>query len=178
VRRYFFSGIAVVGLLFGFPNSSLASPLMQVTESPIPGFGWQYDFVAFNNFPSTSTLDLYDVVFSFPSAGTTLLLPPGWAEVVSGSTVETFSANPGPPPFGSDVPPGASVGDFIFAFSPRLTTIPLTSTFIDSVSGQTTSVGGSVTAVTTTPEPDGFWLLLFGLSIVGVLYRQTVQQRR
>jgi hypothetical protein len=149
------------GLMVGLSNPAAASPLMQVTESSIAGFGWQYDFVAFNNFPLTSTLDLFDVAFNFQSLGTTLLLPSGWDESVNGPTVETFSTNPGPPPFGTDVPPGASVGDFIFAFSERLSTVQFTSTFIDNTSGETTSVAGSVTVVTT-PEPNSLSFLILG----------------
>jgi hypothetical protein len=151
------------------PETLSSTSILTINETAVPGLGWQYEIVAFNNSSPGSNSNLYDIVFTFAVPGTILLLPAGWDALTDDTSVETFSTNPGGPPIGTDVPPGASVGVFGFGFDQRLTSIDFTYNLVNSISGETTSFSGTATIV---PEPASLVMLMAGLPILACVIRR------
>ena len=177
ISRRLIRGVLIILLCITASVPATSGPILSYTESQIgPGL-WQYDFTAVNGLDPALQADfnLYDVLFQFPSSPTVIALPFGWDYFQNINSIESFSTNVGPPPFGTDVPPGTSLDGFSFQFSNQIGSIPFTFTFDDPNNpGQPFTFAGTSTAASV-PEPSSLWMVL--LVIVAFLLRHRVVLR-
>jgi len=165
----------VLIILFGITAClpAVADPILSYTQTQLGPSLWQYDFTAVNNLDPVVQADfnLYDVLFEFPASPTVVALPFGWDYFQNINSVESFSTNVGPAPFGTDVPPGTSLDGFSFQFSNEIGGIPFTFTFSDPNNpGQPFTFSGTSTPATV-PEPSSLWMLSFGLGALLLRHR-------
>ena len=153
---------------------AMAGPILSYTQTQLGPSLWQYDFTAINNLDPVVQADfnVYDVLFQFPSSPTVAALPSGWDFFQTINSVESFSTNVGPPPFGTDIPPGASLDGFSFQFSNQIGSIPFTFTFSDP---NNSTFSGTSTAATV-PEPSSLSMVLF-VMVALLLLRRVVVKR-
>ena len=130
-------------------SEASAGPLVFSTETNLGGGFFTETFTISNLQPtSNSGFNLLKVRFDFPVTAKLLSLPSGWNSVSSGTSIEAFSAFPGPPPFGSDILAGRSLSGFRFFVSQSLGAIPVTYTFITPSHTELVTTGTSTVSST------------------------------
>jgi hypothetical protein len=134
------------------------------SEISLGGGLWQYDYSAVNGLDPVvkANFNLYDILFQFPSAPSVLALPDGWDYVQIVNSIESFSTVVGPPPDGTDIPPGQSLSGFSFQLTNQVGSIPFTFSFSNPTNpGQPLVFSGTATPATT-PEPASLMLVIAG----------------
>jgi hypothetical protein len=151
----------IIVLLFFLPGTSSAQAKFSFIEKALAGGSWQYEFTL-SNTASAPGADLYDLSFTFPSSGafSVISLPSGWDyfstwdPVNKAGAFELISLTPGPPPGGSDIPPGFSLPGFSFRFDTQIDPVPFTATFVNP------GDPGNPLTFSGTSEPAGYQLYL------------------
>ena len=150
-------------------SGAMAAPILNYTETDLGGGFFDLVFTAVNSFDPVADAgaDLYDIVFDFPVSGFLLSLPSGWTSNPSspGTSMEVFSTFPGPPPIGTDIAPGQSLGGFEFFFETSLGDIPFTYTFTNPAQPDQPLIlnGTSTPTSSAVPEPNS--VVLIGIAI-------------
>src|ERR1700730_17905279 len=174
--------VRILLLVFLSTVSAPPAPLLNYTETDLCGGFSDVVFTAVNSFDPAANagVDLYDIVFDFPTSGFILSLPSGWTSNPSapGTSMEALSMFPGPPPTGTDIAPGQSLGGFEFLFETTLGDIPFTYSFTNPAQpGQPLILSGTSTPVSSTvPEPSNF--VLIGTTVGALLWFKMTHRRR
>lgn len=160
--------VCVLALVFIFQNSDVfCAPIVIYTETGLGGGIFRYDYTVSNGLDpiSQAGFNLYDVVFTFPSAPSILSIPGGWEFIQDMGFVEVFSINSGPPPEGTDISPGNSLSGFRFLFATRTGDVPFTASFVDPTNPSQPLVFSGTSTSSVVPEP--MTLLLLGTGLAG-----------
>jgi len=178
-----FLGILAAVWLITLGGVSLGSPVPDTSylEEPLGGGMWEYDFTVTNTSdPVTDASEnLFDVLFTpDPNATfTDLSLPLGWSGDFGLGFAHLYSLDPGPPPTGTDIAPGASLGGFDLLSDVRLggqlTYIAL---FVDPNGGDPIVAQGTGSP-TNVPIPEPATVFLFALG-AAYLLRRLVESRQ
>ena len=171
--KNFCKSIPVIAAFFlSAANQSWSLPVAKTTyfEMELIGGNWRYDYTAANRSnPFLDPLDFYDFLLFYDPSRTFLLIstPGGWSSISGAGFVDLFSENPGPPPAGNDIPPGASLSGFSFQFDYQAGNLSFEATFTNpSDPGNPILISGiSSLAVPPSPigEPTSLLLLATGL---------------
>lgn len=129
-----------VVLFTALPAYAAVGARLFFSEKFLGGGVWQYDFTL-SNIATEPGLDLYLLSLSLATGGSYDVnsLPSGWDftavyDLLNGLlTLDLFSLWPGPPPDGSDIPPGGSLSGFIVRFDTWIGPVPFTATFANPV---------------------------------------------
>jgi len=161
--------VCALALLFIFQNSdAFCAPIVTYTETSLGGGIFRYDYTVSNSLDPVSQagFNLFDLVFTFPSAPSILSLPGGWEAIREMNSVEVFSTNSGPPPGGTDIAPGDSLGGFRFLFTTRIGDVPFTASFVNPINPNQPLVLSGTSTSSAVPEP--MTVLLLGAGLAGV----------
>ena len=154
-------------------GSSLATPSASFLyyETDLGSGLWRYDYTFFNTSDPVidAGYDLYSVAMDFdPIATFTLLsLPHGWDYITGVGFVATESLNPGTPPFGTDIAPGASLAGFSFQFDYRAGDLPFLAVLTNPVDPANPV---PYSGTTTTPVPEPATLIFLASVLAGIGY--------
>jgi hypothetical protein len=150
-----------------------AAPVVTYTETSLP-FGIEYDYTVTNPLDSVTDAgsDLYDIIFTFTSIPTLVLVPLGWDFSQADMTVQAFSLQVGPPPIGTDVPPGSSLAGFTFLFPEAVGPVNFSTSLINPGNPDAPVVlTGTATPAAPIPEPNTVLLCGLPLAVVVILAR-------
>jgi hypothetical protein len=166
----------IVGVLLLAVGVAHAAPSARLTytETDLGPGGFEYEYTFFNTSDPVldAGVDLFEVDMAF-APGTLLVLSPPttWDVIWSGGTtgppeqdafINSFSPIPGEPPFGTDVPPGESLGGLTFTLDYRLGDTPFTAYFTDPSGGDPLVFQG-ISEAAAAPLPATSLLLLAGV---------------
>lgn len=142
------------------------------SESNLGGGLWKYDYTITNDSDPfvDAGYNIYDLFLSFesPLILTNILSPAGWDQISDASSfIDWFSATPGEPPSGTDIPPATSLSGFSFVSNTRLASIPF-DVLLSNPDDPMNPVPFSGTTTSSVPLPPAIYHLIAG--IIGVLY--------
>jgi hypothetical protein len=173
------AAILVVMLVHLTGGGALAVPSASFNylETALGGGSWRYDYTLTNlGTPGPdSGYSIYDIILFLDPVATAsvLTVPAGWDYFVGAGFVQSFSLNPGEPPLGTDVPPGAALPGYSFVFDYRAGNVAFDATFSNPLDPQNPVVISGVTAPSTAvPEPSTYILLGIALGAVGYARRR------
>jgi hypothetical protein len=144
------------------------------TETNLGGGTWRYNYTFYNDLSSISFagFDLYDVSLTLDGATTAMneMEAPNWSSIITMDFVEYFSVLSGPPPAGSDLPLGASLGGFQFIVNKQLGDVPFVATFTNPSDPLNPQIYvGTSSAMISAPEPMTLSLLATGILGLGLV---------
>ena len=164
--------ILTVITVFCLAANASATPSAEAIYSEINLGGglWQYDysFVNTSDPVANAGVTLYDMFFQFNSSQsvTVVSLPSGWDNTSGLGFVETFSLNPGVPPVGTDIAPGASLNGFVFQFNYQAGPLAFAATLVNPLDANNPFVYNGTSGPATVPLPPA--LALLGPGLVGL----------
>lgn len=145
---------------------------IRYSELPTAEGGWIYELtIANTRSPALPpAYNIYDVVLNLGSAPNVAVgsLPNGWDFIPDIGAVELFAVNVGGPPFGSEIPPGATLGGFSLLLEQPLGSVPFIATLIDPAVPDSTYMVESHTIVV--PEARSIDILAIGVVMVGMYW--------
>jgi hypothetical protein len=165
-------GLFIVVFLNG---SALATPMADFSyvETDFGGGTWQYEYTLFNTSDPVADagFDLYDVFFAFdPTATFTVTaIPTGWDWNGGSGFADMYSLNPGEPPIGTDIAPGASLSDFVFLFDYRAGALPFDVLLWNTNDPDNPAMYSGTSSGTTSAVPEPSTLLLLSAGITGMV---------
>ncbi len=166
--------ILLLAILTASP--AIADPIMNYAETNLGGGFYDVAFRVVNTFDPAANagVNLYDIVFNFPSSAFLLSLPSGWTlnPSTSGTNVEAYSTFPGPPSSGTDIAPGQPLGGFEFLFERTIGDIAFAHSFTDPTHPDQPLILNGTSSIPSTSQTIAFGTLGKRKSRHLAIYRQ------
>lgn len=174
------TALAFVALVLAVPPAA-GAPIadLRYVETALGGGTYRYEFTLFNLSDPVSDdgFEIYDVFVSHGSATFAVIAAPsGWDSIAGFQFANFFSLDPGPPPFGADVPPGMALGGFIVTTDERLGDIAFELFFTNPLKPDDPILFSGTTSPLAVTEPASLWLLAIGAGLTG--WRRVVATSR
>ena len=166
--------LCLILLLSVLPGTASAVPTAEFrfVENALGDGSFRYDYTLFNTSDPVADagFNIFDVSLFFdPGKMVTVTgLPVGWNDSDGGGFVEFFSLNPGPPPDGNDVSPGASLAGFVLKFDFQAGNLPFEVLFTNPEDQDSPALfAGTTSPLGPPPMPGPSSLILIALGLAG-----------